>query len=175
MIIGELSVRPERPGDEDSVGGVVSAAFGQTAEADLVVRLRDRGALAVSLVAEGAGELVGHVALSPVTVDGRSGGGHWLGLAPLAVRPDRQRQGVGRRLVAAALDAATRDGGAVVFVLGHSRYYGALGFEEAARFGWRCAYDAPPAAFRARLLGSPAAEDLPPAGTVRYHEAFDGL
>jgi putative acetyltransferase len=173
---GELSVRPERPGDGAGVARVVSAAFGQSAEADLVARLRDRGALAASLVAEAGGKVVGHVALSPVSVDGRAGGGRWLGLAPLAVDPDRQRQGVGHRLGSAALDAAAGDGGAVVvFVLGRSRYYGALGFEEAARFGWRCAYDAPSAAFRARLLGSPAAEDLPPAGTVRYHEAFDGL
>jgi putative acetyltransferase len=175
-MISELSVRPERFGDEDDVAKVVSAAFGQTAEADLVARLRDRGALAVSLVAEAGGKVVGHVALSPVTVDGRSGGDRWLGLAPLAVDPGRQGRGVGRQLVAAALDAAASDGGAaVVFVLGHSRYYGALGFEEAARFGWRCAYDAPSAAFRVRLLGGPPAEDLPPAGTVRYHEAFDGL
>jgi putative acetyltransferase len=173
-MIGEPSVRPERPGDEDGVARVVSAAFGQTAEADLVARLRGQGALAVSLVAEAGGEVVGHVALSPVTVDGRPGGGRWLGLAPLAVDPDRQRQGVGRRLVAAALDAAARDGGAVAFVLGDSRYYGALGFEDAVRFGWRCTYDVPPAAFRVRLLGG-SAEDLPPAGTVRYHEAFDGL
>ena len=64
---------------------------------------------------------------------------------------------------------------AVVFVLGDSHYYGALGFEEAIRFGWRCTYDVPSAAFRVRLLGSPAAEDLPPVGTVRYHEAFDSL
>jgi len=174
MTIGELSVRPERPGDEDGIAKVVNAAFGQTAEADLVARLRDRGALAVSLVAEAGGQVVGHVALIPVTVDGRSGGGRWLGLAPLAVDPDRQRQGVGRRLAAAALDAAARGNGAVVFVLGDSGYYGALGFEEAVQFGWRCTYDAPPAAFRVRLLGGPA-EDLPPAGTVRYHEAFDGL
>jgi putative acetyltransferase len=174
-MVGDLGVRPERPGDEDGIQGVVSAAFGQTAEADLVARLRDRGALAVSLVAEAAGELVGHVALSPVTVDGRPGGGRWLGLAPLAVDPDRQRQGAGRRLVAAALDAAIGDGATLVFVLGDSRYYGALGFEEAARFGWRCTYDAPSAAFRVRLLGGSAGEDLPPAGTVRYHEAFDGL
>ena len=174
-MISELSVRPERAGDEDDIARVVSAAFGQAAEADLVARLRGQGALVVSLVAETAGEIVGHVALSPVAVDGRAGGGRWLGLAPLAVEPDRQRQGIGRRLAAAALDAAARGGGAVVFVLGDSRYYGALGFEEAIRLGWRCTYDAPSAAFRVRLLGGPAAEDLPPAGTVRYHGAFDGL
>ncbi|HEX6010995.1 MAG TPA: N-acetyltransferase [Geminicoccaceae bacterium] len=174
-MIGELSVRPERPGDEDGIARVVNAAFGQTAEGDLVARLRDRGALAVSLVAEAGGNVVGHVALSPVTINGRAGGGRWLGLAPLAVDPNRQRRGVGRRLAAAALDAAARGDGAVVFVLGDSHYYGALGFEEAIRFGWRCTYDVPSAAFRVRLLGSPAAEDLPPVGTVRYHEAFDGL
>ena len=74
---------------------MVNAAFGQAAEGDLVARLRDRGALAVSLVAEAGGKVVGHVALSPVTINGRAGGGRWPGLAPLAVDPNRQRRGVG--------------------------------------------------------------------------------
>ena len=58
-------------------------------------------------------------------------------------------------------------------MLGSSRYYGRMGFEEAAELGWRCTYDVPSAAFRVRLLGDPVGQ--PPPGTVRYRPEFDAL
>lgn len=169
--VGEL--RPEAPGDPTAISALVTAAFARDAEARLVERLRTADALTVSLVAVIGREIVGHVALSRVEVDGQPGGGHWLGLAPLAAAPSRQGLGIGARLVAAASDAAAAMGATAVFVLGSSRYYGRLGFEEAAPLGWRCVYDVPPAAFRVRRLGAPAGQ--PPAGTVRYRPEFDAL
>jgi putative acetyltransferase len=165
--------RPELPSDAEAVVGVVAAAFGGPAEARLVEALRHAGALAVSLVALSGGEVVGHVALSPVAVDDLTGGGRWQGLAPLAVLPAHQGRGIGRTLVEAAVAAAARDGVVAVFVLGSSRYYGRLGFQAAAPLGWRCSYEAPEPAFWVRRLGDPAL--LPPAGTVSYHPAFAEL
>jgi putative acetyltransferase len=168
-----IQYRPELPSDAEAVAGEVAAAFGGPGEARLVEALRRAGALAVSLVALAGDEVVGHVALSPVAVDGRTGGGHWQGLAPLTVLPAHQGRGIGRTLVEAAVAAAARDGVVAVFVLGSSRYYGRLGFQAAAPLGWRCSYEAPEPAFWVRRLGDPAL--LPPAGTVSYHPAFAEL
>ena len=181
-------IRPEAAEDIDAIRRVIVAAFGAEAEARLVDALRAADALAVSLVAEVGGALVGHVGLSPVTVDGAEGAGRWLGLAPLAVAPAYQRRGIGGGprgagraggrgiggdLVRAAVAAAAANGAAAVFVVGRSTYYGRLGFAEAAGLGWRCELDVPAPAFRVCRL-APAAR-LPPPGTVAYHPAFATL
>lgn len=172
MTEAEPSLRLEQTGDAPEIAAVLTEAFRGADEAALVERLREAGALTVSLVALEHGRIEGHAALSPITIEGAPGSPRWLGLAPVAVRPGRQGRGLGRRLVEAALAQATALGGAAVFVLGHPDYYGSLGFTEAARSGWRCSYPAPSTAFRVRLL---ARDGLPPPGTVAYHPAFDGL
>lgn len=169
MIQDALTIRPELPGDAPAIAGVLTAAFAGAGEARLVEALRASGSL-TALVALDAERVVGHVALSPMTVDGAPG--PWLGLGPVAVAPAAQARGIGRRLIADALAAATASGAAAVFVLGRSSYYAALGFEEAAAWGWCCTYPAAPAAFRVRRL---APDRLPPAGMLRYHAAFDLL
>lgn len=170
--IADLLVRPEQAGDGPAVAAVLAAAFDRPDEAALVTRLREAGALAVALVAAREGRVVGHVALSPVTVDGAPGGGAWLGLGPLAVQPEQQGHGVGSALVAAALDAARGMGAVAVFVLGRATFYNRFGFAEASPLGWRCPYPAPSAAFRVQRLDPDRA---PPPGIVRYHPAFDDL
>ena len=165
--------RPELPDDAPAIAALVTAAFGNPAEAGLVDALRRASALVLSLVATSHGEVVGHVALSPVEVAGKPGQRRWLGLGPLAVAPALQRRGIGKALVRRALELAGEGGAAAVFVLGDPHYYGGLGFDAAAPLGWRCAYDAPEPAFRVCRLGDPA--QLPPPGTVLYHPAFDAL
>lgn len=141
-----VTVRAERPSDERAVDGVVRAAFGRPDEAALVAALRRDARPFVSLVADREGSLIGHVACSPVTLDGRPLG---MGLAPVAVHPAHQRRGVGAALVRTALAACRDLGQRVVVVLGEPAYY--------ARFGFR------PAALAERR------------GRVRYHPAGDGL
>lgn len=172
MTEDEPLLRLEQAGDAAEIAAVLTEAFGGAGEAALVDRLREAGALTVSLVALENGGIQGHAALSPATIEGEPGSEHWLGLAPVAVRPGRQGRGLGRRLVEAALAQASSLGAAAVFVLGRPDYYARLGFTEAAGSGWRCSYPAPSAAFRVRLL---ARDGLPPPGTVAYHPAFDGL
>jgi putative acetyltransferase len=169
----EVSLRPERPGDEAAIAGVIGDAFDGDGEALLVDRLRAAGALDCSLLAEVGGEVVGHVALSPVTIDGQAGHGRWLGLAPLAVAAGHRRRGLGRRLVEHALAAAAERHADLVFVLGRPDYYAGLGFEEAAPLGWQCIYEVPTGAFRVWRPGP--SSDLPVTGTVHYHHAFDSL
>ena len=102
-----MIIRTERPLDADAIGSLTSAAFkgmvhSSGTEAAIVDALRREGALALSLVAEKDGLLVGHVAFSPVTIDGKAGG--WFGLGPVSVLPAQQRSGTGSALIREGLE-----------------------------------------------------------------------
>ncbi|MCK8785049.1 N-acetyltransferase [Roseomonas sp. NAR14] len=161
-----MKIRPETPADAPAIRALTTAAFldaehGDGNEAAIVDRLRDGGALAVSLVAEQDGALVGHAAFSPVTIGGRPG---WYGLGPVSVRADRRRQGIAGALIEAGLLALKARGAGGCVVLGNPAYYG--------RFGFACdpavtLAGIPPGFFmRLRFRGGQ------PAGAVAYHPAF---
>lgn len=118
-----MHVRPETSHDQPAIRLIVANAFGTLEEARLVDDLRQEGDLAVSLVAVAGEEICGYVALSRMRSPPFA-----LALAPLAVAPARQRQGVGRMLVDAALVAARERAANVVFVLGDPGYYARFGF-----------------------------------------------
>ena len=170
-----MKIRPEEPSDRAQIARLNRLAFGQPAEADLVDRLRAAGRATVTLVAEDPGErVVGHILFSPVTLDpAPDTAPPWLGLAPMAVLPERQRQGVGAALVRAGLAAARRTDATAVVVLGHPEYYPRFGFAPASRFGLRCVYDAPDEAFLALELVPGGFGGR--RGLVRYAAEFDLL
>lgn len=126
-------IRPEAPDDAPSIDAVIEAAFGQRDEADLVRALReDAGWLPdLSLVAVEEQLVVGHIALTRATVDGAP----TLALAPLSVRPDHQRLGIGSQLVREALRRAGDAAESAVVVLGDPAYYGRFGFRPARDLG----------------------------------------
>jgi putative acetyltransferase len=159
-------IRSEEPADADTTRAVHRAAFPTPAESALVDDLRQSGRLTVSLVAIEDGQVVGHVAFSPVTVAGSSAG---LGLAPVAVLPGSQRQGVGASLVRAGLAACRAAAVPFVVVLGSPHYYGRFGFEAASRWGLSDEYGGG-AAFQALELvpGSIPVN----AGLVKYAPEF---
>ena len=168
-----MQIRPERTTDHPHVHHVNTAAFGQPAEADLVDKLRARAEPLISLVAADAdGTLVGHILFSPVTLDGHPELG-LMGLAPMAVAPDRQRSGIGSALVEAGLDACRALGTAAVVVLGHPEYYPRFGFRPASHWDLASEYDAPDEAFMALELEAGALRGA--TGTVRYHPTFGEL
>ena len=167
-----LEVRPERPEDRAAVRRVNEAAFGQPDEADLVDRLRAQARPYLGLVAVIDGEVVGHIAFTPVALEPARPGLDARGLAPMAVLPTHQRAGVGTALVREGLAACRRDGAGAVVVLGHPTYYPRFGFAPAGGFGLRSEYDAPPEAFMALALVPGALDGA--AGVVRYHAAFAG-
>lgn len=103
-------------------------SFSDGAEAPLVDLLRGSGDLTISLVAEVEGKLVGHVAFSPVTIDGKRDG--WFGLGPISVEPARQKQGIGRALVKVGLKLLEEDGARGCVLTGDPAIY--------SRFGFRC-------------------------------------
>lgn len=164
-----MIIRSERPCDAEAIGAVVTAAFAQAlhasgTEAAIVDALRAAGALTISLVAEDEdGAVMGHVAFSPVTIDGRQIG--WFGLGPVAVRPDRQRGGVGQALIRAGLDRLKAQGAQGCVVLGEPAYYGRFGFRSDPGLRYR---DAPVAYFQRLDFGSGR-----PTGMAGYPQAFE--
>lgn len=166
-------IRPERPGDEDAIRAIVTAAFPTPAEARLVDALRDAGALTVSVVAEQDGALVGHVAFSPVTVGTNPRQIRVLGLAPVAVAPKMQKQGMGKMLIRTGLDAAGRVGAGAVILPGRVGYYSRFGFESAKASGLTWGDGAHDDYLQVIGLGQNALDGL--SGAVGYHTAFDTL
>jgi putative acetyltransferase len=164
-----IIIREERQGDAERIHAVNLAAFETATEADLVNALRARETQLISLVAEEDATIIGHILFSPVTL--ASGPGLTLmGLAPMAVVPSRQRQGVGSSLVREGLERCRLLKADAVVVLGHPEYYPRFGFSPASRFSLRSEYDVPEEAFMVRELRERALSGL--SGTIRYHPVF---
>jgi putative acetyltransferase len=163
-------IRPEKDTDAAAVRRVHISAFPTSAEADLVERLRASGKAVVALVALDGDSIVGHIVFSPVALEPLAGT-VGLGLAPLAVLPDHEKHGVGRRLVQNGLAACHSWGAGFVVVIGDPPYYTRFGFEPAEKHGLRSEYDAGDS-FMVFKLESGA---LPPPGTlVKYAPEFAG-
>ena len=132
------SFRPEAADDREAVDRLLRAAFPTSAEARLVERLCGDGDAVLSLVAVEAGDVVGHVLFSRLRAPASA-----LALAPLAVRADRRRRGIGARLVEAGLDRAKREGWRAVVVLGDPAYYRRFGFRPETVQGMASPYAGP--------------------------------
>jgi putative acetyltransferase len=165
-----VTIRRERSEDGAQVRRVNELAFGQPAEADLVDGLRQSCADALSLVAEDDG-IVGHILFTPVGVESAGQRIVGMGLAPMAVLPDRQRRGIGSRLVTRGLDLLRDRRCPFVVVVGHPEYYPRFGFGPASRHGLASQWDGiPDAAFLAIVLDPAAMAGV--SGVVRYRDEF---
>lgn len=160
-------IRHAHPTDRPSIRAIVEAAFGQPDEADLVERLRADGDVMFELVEEDAGEVIGHILYSRLWADSVN---LYAALAPLAVRPDRQRDGVGKRLTAASIETAKEFGAQAVIVLGHPKYYPKFGFTTDAAAKVKSPYSGSPA-FMALALEAGALDE---PVLVAYPNAFGG-
>jgi putative acetyltransferase len=163
-----LKIRIEEKGDIDAIEKVTFEAFLNAPHTDnteqyIVRELRNSGALSISLVAESQGQIVGHVAISPVTIsDGAKG---WFGLGPISVSPRIQRSGVGSELMRSVLEALKDTGAAGCVLLGDPAYYSRFGFQPESCL---VLLDVPPEYFQAIQFSG-----LLPRGNVTYHEAFN--
>ncbi|CAN1212213.1 N-acetyltransferase domain-containing protein [Tumidithrix helvetica PCC 7403] len=165
-----MEVRAEKPEDVGAIRKVNMAAFGRESEANLVDRLRGI-ASTLSFVALQSEQIVGHIFFSPVSVEGKSGENLFiLGLAPVAVLPNHQRQGIGSLLIKHSLKECDRLGCKAVVVLGHPEYYPRFGFIPAKEKGLRCEYTVPDEAFMVLELASGALEGC--SGTIKYRSEF---
>lgn len=167
-----IRVREERPDDEAAIRVVNERAFPTAVEADLVDALRVACSDALSLVAEADGRIVGHILFSPVRIEGAHGDRIGMGLAPMAILPERQRQGIGAALVRDGLRRLHERGCPFVIVLGHPDYYPRFGFERASLYGITSQWDGiPDEALLVLFPARPREGDF--AGTARYRHEFD--
>lgn len=120
--------RPETAADYPAIRRVVEDAFGRPVEADLIDDLRSEGYVRLATVAEIDGEIVGHVLYSDLNITTAGGVVMALALAPMAIAPAWQRQGVGSELIRHSLDTCRAAGHRIAIVLGHADYYPRFGF-----------------------------------------------
>jgi putative acetyltransferase len=163
-----VTVRAEAPEDFEAIGEVNRQAFRGEDEARLVTALRAGGYARLSLVAEDDGRVVGHILFSDLPIATQAGTLHALALAPLAVLPARQRQGIGSRLVREGLRGCAEAAHRIVVVLGHPGFYPRFGFSEQRAERLKAPFSGP--AFMALELVPGALTDV--AGEVRYPTPF---
>lgn len=152
---------------------LVRSAFGQDDEALLTDRLRDAGALPISMVLVVDGELVAHAAASPMSWScGTERIVVWA-LAPVSVKPDRQRRGYGSRIVRVTIDRCREKDADVLTVLGNPNYYGRFGFTPASQHGLKIENADFGDAFMVMELTEGALSEA--RGSLSWHPAFDQL
>jgi putative acetyltransferase len=167
MKLEQILIRDETEFDIDAITEVTIAAFASLeisnqTEHLIVNALRSAGALTLSLVADVAGEVVGHIAFSPVTISDDADG--WYGLGPVSVLPKCQRLGVGSALIKAGLQRLREMRAKGCCLVGHPEYYPRFGFKNIEGLSLE---GVPPEVFFALSFD----EDLP-QGNVVFHEAF---
>lgn len=163
-------IRREEPADIDAIRRVNELAFEGPLEAGIVDNLRERCEDLVSLVAEEEGSVVGHILFSPIELESGDETHMGMSLAPMAVLPERQRQGIGSELVRAGLAELRERDCIFVIVLGHPEYYPRFGFEPASKHGIKCEWAVPDEAFMILVFDETR---LPEAGgRVRYRPEF---
>ncbi|MBF2027441.1 MAG: N-acetyltransferase [Oscillatoriales cyanobacterium C42_A2020_001] len=168
-----MEVRAEKPEDVEAIHRMNAAAFGREDEANLVDQLRG-GISTFSFVAVESEQIVGHLFFSPVAIAGECADNLFvLGLAPVAVLPNYQRQGIGTFLIQHGLKECDRSGCKAVFVLGSSEYYQRFGFISAKEKRLRCEYLVPDEAFMVLELESGALNGC--TGPVKYRSEFNKL
>lgn len=123
-----FTIRAETPDDRETVAALLREAFDGDKEVRLMEKLYAGEELSLSLVAESGGEIAGHIAFTRAPVAGPDGKSEVAWLAPLAVRPDKQRQGIGSSLVFAGLESCLMLGFSHAVVLGYPDFYSRLGF-----------------------------------------------
>lgn len=166
----KITLRSEQTADIDTIAHLTEVAFltephSNHTEQFIIKALRRARQLTVSLVALDGEEIVGHVAISPVTLS--SGATDWYGLGPISVWPRCQGQGIGHQLMHAALAELQRLGGQGCVLVGNPAFY--------QRFGFRpCPDLVLPGIPQQYFMALAFAADLP-AGEVQFHPAFNAI
>lgn len=162
-----ISIRPEETADIPAIFKLTEAAFRGMPHSDgdeqhIVDGLRSDGDLALSLVAEDADRVVGHIAFSPVTIS--DGAMDWYGLGPVSVWPDLHGQGIGSALIRRGLADLRALGARGVVLLGSPDFYARFGFAHDPAL----TYPGPPPEYFQML----AFQGDAPRGDVTYAPAF---
>jgi putative acetyltransferase len=165
-----VRIREEQPPDIKAIREVNIQTFGQTQEADIVDKLRQKCDELLSLVALKQNQVVGHILFSPAIVENEDKTVQEMGLAPMAVLPEHQRQRFGSKLIRAGVEKLKSWLCPFVIVLGHPAYYPRFGFEPANRYGIQSEWAVPDNAFMILVLNK--SEMLNISGMTRYRREF---
>jgi putative acetyltransferase len=162
-----MIIRNETTSDIEAIAEVTTAAFqnhpiSNHTEQFIINALRDASTLTISLVAEVGGQVVGHIAFSPVTIS--DGSLNWYGLGPVSVLPEYQKQGIGKSLIREGLSLLKALGGKGCALVGDPDYYERFGFRNIPDL----ILDGVPQKF---FLVLPFDKNIP-QGTVVFHEGF---
>ena len=164
-----IEIREEQEGKYQEIRQVIVAAFGGDIEANVVELLRHRNKDPVALVAVSNNKIVGHIMFSLVTITPAPKAFRAVGLAPLSVLPEFQRQGIGSMLTRKGLKKCAAAGFEMVVVLGSHYYYPRFGFSRASLYGLGNEYDTDEH-FMAIELKNSALDKV--SGTVQYSPEF---
>ncbi|MBF0546054.1 MAG: N-acetyltransferase [Candidatus Riflebacteria bacterium] len=166
-----VTIKTEELKDLPIVRKINEAAFGKPHEANIVDNLRKNCSELLSLVAVEGKEIVGHILFSPAEIEGPQGKVRGMGLAPVAVLPERQKQGIGKLLINEGLARLRNIGCPFVIVLGHPEYYPKFGFEPASKYDINCQWaNIPNGVFRINWLDTPMERRI--SGLAKYREEF---
>jgi len=165
-----MIIREEKSRDVPEIRKVNELAFGQPQEADIVDKLRRNCSDLLSLVAVAENEIIGHILFSPIQIKGKETTVRGMGLAPMAVLPEFQRQGIGGSLVREGIKTLKSRGCPFVIVLGHPEYYPRFGFEPASRYRIQSEWEVPDDAFMILVLNQSAMRGA--SGLARYRPEF---
>ncbi len=169
-ILQVVIIRREIPEDIDSIRYVNEQAFEQKEETELIDKLRNRDVVTLSLVAVQDEQIVGHILFSPVTVESDCSSFEAISLAPMAVLPEYQCQGIGSQLVQVGLKECYQLGHEVVVVLGHPDYYPRFGFVLGRTKGIGCEFEVPDEAWMILELREGALAGR--KGSVKFQPEF---
>jgi len=163
----KIQIRNETECDVKAITEVTIAAFqameiSNHTEQFIIVALREAKGLAISLVAELDGRVIGHIAFSPITIsDGTQG---WYGLGPVSVLPEFQRQGTGKALILEGLTRLRGMDAQGCCLVGHPEYYKQFGFKNVPGL----VYEGVPR----EVFFTLSFDGFMPQGTVNFHEGF---
>jgi putative acetyltransferase len=163
----KVLIRSETSADVGAIAEVTVAAFktlviSNQTEHFIIAALRAAKALAISLVAEVDGRVVGHIAFSPVTIS--DGSSDWYGLGPVSVLPEYQRRGIGSALIQEGLSRLKKLGARGCCLVGHPGYYG--------RFGFRNIQGLVIEGVPEEVFFALSFDGHIPQGSVEFHEGF---
>ena len=170
----DLKIRQEIKDDIKEIYEINTLAFGRENEAKLVDLLRDGDTFVpeLSLVATIDNKIVGHILFTKIKIaDDKQNEFDSLALAPMAVKPDIQKNGIGGQLIRAGLDKARELNFKSVIVLGHEHYYPKFGFVPTNRWNIKSPFDVPTNVFMGIELMEGGLKTV--SGTVKYPKEFD--
>ena len=168
-----ITIRSESPNDYSQISDVIYSAFEQKNEVRLVKTLRASPDFIreLSLVAILNNLIIGHILFCKIIIKSEKAEFPALALAPLAVKPEFQNQGIGSKLVEKGLEECKRLNHKIVIVLGHPKFYPKFGFKPAHDFNIVAPFDVPDESFLILELTSSALNGV--SGIVEYPPAFD--